>query len=138
MSQITGRVGEFKPFPPAPPVRVEPDVELTPQAIEALVARAKDVIAKRTPGRALVIPKEVEDFSARQIESFPFVPDPNVMQHMKEQASLQSIYQGELVAVIRDMNDALAVLADGRREVFAILDGLSGEERSKVLVTDTN
>jgi hypothetical protein len=138
MSQITGRVGEYTPFQSSPPPHVGPEVELTPQAIEALVARARDVIAQKSPGPALVIPKHVEEFSAQQIASFPFVPDPKVMQHMKEQASLQANYQGELVAVIRDKNDDLAVLAVGSREVFAMLDGLSDEERSKILVTDTN
>ena len=138
MSQITGRVGASNPFLSSLPPRVGPEPELTPEAVEALVARAKDVIAWRIPGPTLVIPKEVEDFSARQIASFPFVPDPKVMRHMKEQASLEAICQGELVAVIRDMNEDLAVLAVGSRAVFAMLDGLSDDELSKVLVTNTN
>ena len=49
---------------------------------------------------------------------------------MKEEASLEAIHQGELVAVIRDLNDDLTVLAVGSREVFAMLQCLTDAERS--------
>ncbi|HEX3316262.1 MAG TPA: hypothetical protein VHR72_15295 [Gemmataceae bacterium] len=137
MSQIIGRVGVPNPFLFSPTPRVGPEPELTPEMREALVVRAKDVIAHRMPGPTVAIPQSVQDFFAQQIKTFPAEPDPKVMKEMAEEASLQEICQGELVAVIRDMNDDLTVLAVGTREVDVVLDSLTDHERSKILVRGT-
>jgi hypothetical protein len=122
----------------SPPTAESP---LSPEKKDALIARAKDVIAGRIPPQALIVPPEVELFMKREFaEEFAWrepPPTPKAVRHITEQLSLQAHYKGKAVACFTNPDGSLAVLAAGEKEIWALLEDLTEEERVKVLIMDT-
>ena len=61
-------------------------------------------------------------------------PLPEAMQEIKDWLYLQARYGGRPVACCKTSEGALAVLAVGDAEVDALLEGLTREERARVVV----
>src|SRR3954470_1288209 len=84
-------------IPSAGPAVSEPQSpDLTAEAREALVRRARDVIAGRIAGPPIEVPPEVEKFTADQIKTFPAEANPDGIRALKEWMTLQAIYRGEI------------------------------------------
>jgi hypothetical protein len=111
--------------------------DLTPEMKDALIARAKEIIAGRIRPSAMVVPPEVEKFLQREIAGFDPPPTPKAIRHITEQLCLQAIYRGEPVACFTTADGMLTVLASGENEIWTLLQELSEDERVKVVITDT-
>ena len=111
--------------------------ELTQEGKTALVTRAKDVIAGRTPPPPFLVPVEVEEFVQKEITRFPAMPTPEAIRHIREQLSLQAVYKGIPVASYTMPDGSLSVLGAGEQEIRTLLEGLSEDEEVKILIMDT-
>lgn len=111
--------------------------ELTQEAKTALVTRAKDVIAGRTPPPLFLVPVEVEEFVQKEIARFPALPTAEAIRHIREQLSLQAVYKGNSVVTLTLPDGSLCVLGAGEQEIRALFDGLSAEERDRILIEYT-
>jgi len=126
--------GSISPSLPSP---VSARSGLSPERSEALLARAKDIIAGRlrpdplpdTPGADEYLQKEFGD-------KIP-PPTPEAIRWIKEEWSLQLKYQGESIVSFTMSDGRLAVLGAGLDEIRALLRGLSDSERPTVIVRDT-
>jgi hypothetical protein len=143
MSQNSVQVADGKAAFPSNANDVPPPREndLDPEAKSTLVARAKDVIAGRVPAPALVVPPEVERFMQREFAEESAgrkpPPTPEARRHIREQLSLQAVYAGQPVACFTNTDGSLAVLASREKEIWALLEVLTEDERAKVFVADT-
>lgn len=101
-----------------------------------VVARARDVIAGRVRPPELVTPPDVEAFLRREFADKQPPPTPEAIRLLTEHLTLQAEYADCPVVVFKTADGSLTVLAVGECEIRALLDGLSPEEKSKVMVTD--
>jgi hypothetical protein len=111
--------------------------DLTPESIDRLVARAKDIIAGRVRPPALVVPPEIEELLRREFAGFNPPPTPEAIRYITDRLSLEAHYKGQPVACFTTTEGIQAVLAVGEREIWPLLEGLSDEEEAKVVITDT-
>lgn len=101
-----------------------------------VVARAREVIAGRVRPPVLATPPDVEAFLRREFADKEPPPTPEAIRRLTEHLTLQAKYADCPVAVFTNADGSLAVVAVGESEIRALLDGLSPEEKSKVMVTD--
>lgn len=111
--------------------------DLTPEQKDALIARAKDIIAGRVRPSALVIPPEIERLLQRDFEGFDPPPAPEAIRNISERLSLEAHYQGQPVVCFTTTDGVLTVLAVGEREIRELYQELSHDEKAKVIITDT-
>jgi hypothetical protein len=111
--------------------------DLTPEKIDTLVARAKDIIAGRVRPEALALTPEIEKFLKRESEKWNPPPTPEAIRFISDRLSLEAHYKGEPVALFTTADGIQAVLAVGEREICTLLERLSMEEEAKVLISDT-
>jgi hypothetical protein len=113
------------------------DGTLTPAAKEALLARARDIIAGRVkPPRMEAPPGRLEAFH-KEFAGYDPPPTEEAIRFFTEQWHLDYTYRGKSVVCCRTSEGDLAVLGVGEEEIVAILLGLDDEEQSKVVVMDT-
>lgn len=111
--------------------------ELAAEAVDALLAHARDVIAGRVQPPPLPVPPEVERFLQHEFGPGGMEVTPAALRRITERLCLEAIYRGQPVVCVTTPAGTVAVVATGETEIFALLKGLSGEERSKVMFTDT-
>ncbi len=110
---------------------------LTPEKKAALISRAKDIIAGRVHPEPLPVPQYILDFFEREFAGYDPPPTAEAIRYQTDRLSLEDHYKGEPVAVFTTEDGVQAVLAAGELEIWALLDGISDEERVKVIITDT-
>ena len=111
--------------------------DLAPEIKDALISRAKEIIAGRVRPPAMVAPPGVETFLQQEFGAKAPPPTSEAVRRVTERLSLQAQYAGRPVACFTTADGSLAVLASGDREVEALLRGLSESEAAMVVVTDT-
>jgi hypothetical protein len=111
--------------------------ELTPEAKEALVARARAILAGRMPAPPLPVPEWIGPYLAQQFAGYEPPPTAEAINYLTEQMALPEVFRGDPVVVHRTDAGVLTVLARGDAEVLALLHALEDEERARVLMTDT-
>lgn len=109
-------------------------VELSTEARDALVARARDIIAGRMPPPELGSTPEIDAHMQREYGHLEPPPTTEALRFLKNQLLLDAHHSGQVVACLLLDNDELAVLAVGQHEVQALLQSLSDEQGSKVVV----
>jgi hypothetical protein len=110
---------------------------LTPEKKDALITRAKDIIAGRIHPEPLPVPQYILDFFEREFAGYDPPPTPEAIRFQTDRLSLEAHYKGQPVAVFKTVDGVQAVLAVGEPEIGALFEGLSDEEESKVIITDT-
>jgi hypothetical protein len=110
--------------------------ELAPATEDALLRRARDVIAGRVQPPPLVPSPEVEQFLRRSLADCA-TPTPAALRYLTDWLCLESQFGGEPVACFTTPAGFMVVLACGEREIKALHRGLPVEERVKVVITDT-
>jgi len=108
----------------------------TVDAQQALVARAKDIIAGRIPPDPIPVPSIVVEFLDEEFRRFHPQPTAEARRFLTEDLSLQAIYKGTPIACQMLPGDKYTVLAVGNREIEVLLRGLSSSESTKVIVLD--
>jgi hypothetical protein len=111
--------------------------ELTPEARDALVARARAILAGCMPAPPLPVPEWIGPYLAQQFAGYEPPPTAEAVRYQTEQLALQDAYRGDPVALYRTDDGVLTVLARGEGEVRALFQGLTDEEDAKVLLDTT-
>lgn len=137
-NKLVHEVGEKAvPWPSSGNGECATEVELPSEKTDALLGRARDILAGRIQPPALVVPPEVEQFLQREFRECEPQPTAEALRRITERLCLEAHYGGQPVACFTTLAGTLAVLASGDVEVEALLRGLSVEEASKVVVNDT-
>jgi len=110
----------------------------TVDAQQALVARAKDIIAGRIPPDPIPVPSIVVEFLDEEFRRFHPQPTAEARRFLTEDLSLQAIYKGTPIASIRMSDRSLAVLAVGEDEIRTLLTHLNNDENADVVIRDTD
>lgn len=113
------------------------DGGLTPEAREALLARARDVIHGRVRPPTLEPPAATLAAFHREFAGYNPPPTAEAIRDFSERWALDATYRGESVVAFRIKDGDLAVLGVGDAEISAILRGLEHDDRSDVVVMDT-
>ena len=129
--------GKNLPLPNPANTESAKEEALAPERKDALVNRAKDIIAGRTPPPELIAPPEVRQFLNREFGEAERKPTADALRRATEWLSLEAHYAGRPVACFTTRAGGLAVMASGEIEVEAVLRGLSDDERAKVVVIDS-
>jgi hypothetical protein len=111
--------------------------ELTPERRDQLIAHAKGVLAGRIEAVPLPIVPEVLDFLRRDLADKSPPPTAKAIKFQSEHMSLDRIYDGTPVLCHTTPKGVLTVLAEGVDEIYSVIDALTGEERSQVIIEYT-
>ncbi len=110
---------------------------LSAEAKAALLARARDVISGRVvPPKMEAPPGRLEAFH-KEFAGYDPPPTQEAIRFLTERWHLDYTYAGVSVVCCRTGNGDLAVVGVGEDEIVALLRGLDDEDRSKVVVMDT-
>ncbi len=113
------------------------DAEVDRPGIDAVVARAKGIIAGRIRPEPIVPPPEVVEFLRKEMTGRDPAPTPEFLRFFTDRLNLEAIYKGEPVLCHTTADQVQTVLAVGQPEIFAVLDALTDHEQSRVIVLDT-
>jgi len=111
--------------------------ELSAEARDAMIRRAKDILAGRTTPPELEPPQFVLDWFQKEFAGYNPPPTPEAMRDLIEHATLQAHFRGVPIAACR-VDGKIAVLAVGNEEIRALLTVLVDPEAPRVVILDTD
>jgi hypothetical protein len=104
---------------------------------DALIRRARDIIAGRVQPAPMVAAPELLQVLLREFAHEKEQPTPAALQRINDWLCLETQFGGEPVAYFITPAGYMVVLACGESEIKALLRGLPVDERVNVVVTDT-
>jgi hypothetical protein len=111
--------------------------ETVSESSDAMIARAKEIIAGRLQPPPFVAPKLLLDHFEREFRDKNPPPMREALDAIIDRHCIDTIYSGKLVAYTTMKSGRLTVLATGLDDIEKLFKALVGKERLEVVVTDT-
>jgi len=115
------------------PSQKEP--ELSAESRDAMIHRAKDILAGRIIPPEMVTPPGIIEYLQKQFAGYDPGPTAEAMRDMIEHHTLYAHYSGRPIVLTR-IEGKVAILAAGEEEIRALLPTLDSDEISRVLLHD--